>query len=310
MRDISSKNLTLRRARATAVLKASRYAIGLLKKNRLPKHDPLPVAKVAAVQAAKQTSILIPYCHPLPIDFVECRFVLRATTVVVETEVKSIYKTGVEMEALSAASAAALTLYDMMKGVDADMEISGIRLIEKTGGKSDFQVSRKGRPRKAAVLVLSDSIARGRNPDASGKILQRRLREAGFTVVGRRVIADDAPAIEQALKRYADSLRLDLVITTGGTGLGPRDVTPEATARIINREAPGIGEALRSAGIRKTPFSMLSRGISGIRGRTLIINLPGSIAGVNEAMDVLLPVLPHAMETMGGADHRGKKRKS
>jgi len=307
VRDISSKNLTLRRARATAILKASKRAIGLLKKNQLPKRDPLPVAKVAAVQAAKQTSILIPYCHPLPIDFVDCTFTIGTSSVVVETEVKSIYKTGVEMEALSAASAAALTLYDMMKAVDASMEISGIRLLEKTGGKSDFPVSRRGKTRKAAVLVLSDSISKRRNSDASGRVMQRRLTEAGFRVVERKVVSDDSRVIERALIRYADSLALDLVVTTGGTGLGPRDVTPEATVRIISREAPGIGEALRSAGIRKTPFSMLSRGVSGIRGKTLIINLPGSTAGVNEALDVLLPVLHHAIEIMSGADHRRKK---
>jgi molybdenum cofactor synthesis domain-containing protein len=264
---------------------------------------------VAAVQAAKQTSILIPYCHPLPIDFVDCTFIVGTSTIVVNTEVKSTYKTGVEMEALSAASAAALTLYDMMKAVDPSMEISGIRLIEKTGGKSDFPVTRKGKARKAAVLVLSDSISRGKNPDASGKAIQRRLTGAGFRVVERKVVPDDSRTIEKTLMRYADSLALDLVITTGGTGFGPRDVTPEATTRIISREAPGIGEALRSAGIRKTPFSMLSRGVSGIRGKTLVVNLPGSTAGVNEAMDVLLPVLHHALDTLSGADHRGKKHK-
>lgn len=309
MRDISSKSPTLRRARATAILKAGKRAIALLRKNRLPKRDPLPVAKVAAVQAAKQTSLLIPYCHPLPIDFVECTFTVGTSAIVVHTEVKSTYKTGVEMEALSAATAAALTLYDMMKAVDPSMEISGIRLIEKTGGKSDFPTTRKGRVRRAAVLVMSDSIARGKNADASGKILQRRLTEAGFKVVQRKVVPDDSRSIEKALIRFADTLLVDLVVTTGGTGLGPRDVTPEATTRILTRGAPGIGEALRSVGTRKTPFSMLSRGVSGIRGKTLVINLPGSADGVNEALDVLLPVLHHALETMNGADHRGKGKR-
>jgi molybdenum cofactor synthesis domain-containing protein len=197
----------------------------------------------------------------------------------------------------------------MMKAVDPSMEISGIRLIEKTGGKSDFPVSRKGKPRTAGVLVLSDSVSKGKNPDGSGKAIQRRLTSAGFSVVERKVVPDDSRLIEKTLIRYADSLSLDLVITTGGTGLGPRDVTPEATARIVSREAPGIGETLRSAGVQKTPFSMLSRGISGVRGKTLIINLPGSPAGVNDALDVLLPVLHHALDTMGGADHRTKRKK-
>ncbi|MBI4418502.1 MAG: cyclic pyranopterin monophosphate synthase MoaC [Ignavibacteriales bacterium] len=139
MRDVSGKQTTLRRARARAVLKASKEAVDLLRANKLAKADPLPVAKVAAVQAAKQTSLLIPYCHPLPIDFVDCRFEVGLTSVTVETEVKAIARTGVEMEALAAVSAAVLTLYDMMKAVDETMEITEIRLLEKAGGKSDFR---------------------------------------------------------------------------------------------------------------------------------------------------------------------------
>ena len=306
MRDISAKQNTLRRARAQAVLTVSKPTIGLLKTNKLPKGDPLPVARVAAIQAAKQTSLLIPYCHPLLIDFVDCAFEVGTSSITVQTEVKAIYKTGVEMEALAAASAAALTLYDMMKPVDGSMEITSIRLLEKTGGKSDFARKQLGKGRKAAVLVLSDSVSSGKSTDRSGKALEEGLSNGGFDVVERKVLGDDLPAIERHLREFADKLQVDLIVTTGGTGLGPRDVTPEATKKVLEREAPGFVEALRSSGLQRTPFSMLSRGRAGLRGKTLIINLPGSESAVREALDVLLPILRHVFGTMEGEKHAGK----
>lgn len=308
MRDISGKQVTLRKARAKAILHASRSAISKLRKNSLPKKDPLPIAKVAAVQAAKQTSTLIPYCHPLPVDFVDCTFQISGTSITIETEVKCTSRTGVEMEALAAATAAALTLYDMMKAVDPAMTITGIRLLEKRGGKSDFSGHIKG-SKSAVVLVLSDSVSRGRTRDTSGRAIVRRLNTAGFKVLEKTVIPDEVQEITAALRRYTDEMSVDLVLTTGGTGLGPRDATPEATSQVIQKPAPGIEEALRSAGARKTPFSILSRGRAGVRGRTLIVNLPGSEAGVNEALDVLLPVLPHALDTMDGSRHTARRQR-
>jgi cyclic pyranopterin phosphate synthase len=304
MRDVSSKQATLRRARARAVLKASKEAIDLLRANKLPKADPLPVAKVAAVQAAKQTSLLIPYCHPLPIDFVDCKFEIGSTTVTVETEVKAITKTGVEMEALAAVSAAVLTLYDMMKAVDETMEVAAMRLLEKTGGKSDFRRSPGNRPLRCAILVLSDSVSGGNAADTSGATAAKRLTAEGFLVTDVKVLPDDQPVIEHQLGDYADSGAVDLILTTGGTGFGPRDVTPEATQRVIDREAPGVAEALRAAGVRLTPLAMLSRGLAGIRKKTLIVNLPGSEQSVNEGLDLLIPVLPHVFSTMEGSGHR------
>lgn len=139
MRDISKKQPTLRTATARAVVRASKSSIDMVKQNKLPKGDPLPVAKIAAVYAAKNTGQLIPYCHPLPIDFADCTFSVGTDTIEITTEVKATYKTGVEMEALTAASVAALTIYDMMKMVDTSIEIESISLLKKTGGKSDYQ---------------------------------------------------------------------------------------------------------------------------------------------------------------------------
>ena len=138
MRDISEKSITQRTATARAVVRAKKSTIDLVRQNKVPKGDPLPVARIAAVYAAKNTGQMIPYCHPLPIDFADCTFIVGKETIEITTEVKATYKTGVEMEALTAASVAALTVYDMLKMVDTGIEIESISLLKKTGGKSDF----------------------------------------------------------------------------------------------------------------------------------------------------------------------------
>jgi molybdenum cofactor synthesis domain-containing protein len=218
----------------------------------------------------------------------------------VTTEVKAISKTGVEMEALAAVSAAVLTLYDMMKAVDESMEITSMKLVKKTGGKSDFKPATV-RGKKAAVLVVSDSVSAGTREDVSGKLIVERLKREGFESVDYALVSDDISAIERKLRDFAKGA--NLVITTGGTGLGPRDQTPEATARVIEREMPGIVEVLRAYGQDRTPFSMLSRGKAGVSGRMIIINLPGSSRAVAESLDALFPWLLHAFAMMEGEGH-------
>ncbi|MBI3006176.1 MAG: bifunctional molybdenum cofactor biosynthesis protein MoaC/MoaB [Ignavibacteriales bacterium] len=302
MRDISHKTKTLRTAVAKATIKANAKTLSLIRRNKLPKGDPLVVAKVAAVQAAKNTSQIIPFCHPIPVDFVDCRFELRENSIIVTTEVKAIYKTGVEMEALAAAAVAALTIYDMAKAVDEEMSIVGVSLVTKKGGKSDFKKP-LGLKLKAAVLVMSDSVSAGRKEDVSGKLIVERLKQEGITVAEYRVIPDNASQIRQTLVEFSDKKRLDLIITTGGTGLSPRDVSPEATAESIEREIPGIAETLRAYGQERMPFTMLSRGKAGVRGNTVIINLPGSRKAVEESLDVLFPALFHSFTMLRGGGH-------
>lgn len=304
MRDISKKIKTLRTAKAHAVLKAAPDTIRRIKSGDLPKADPLPIARVAAVQAAKNTSQIIPYCHPMPIDFVGVDFQLSESQIDIDVEVKAIYKTGVEMEALTAAAAAVLTLYDMLKIIDEEMEIGAIKLVSKKGGKSDFK-DRTAANLKCAVLVMSDSISAGKKTDESGKIIEQRLRDEGLTVAEYKVIADDREVIEKQLKHYADEMKLQLVITTGGTGLSPRDCTPEAMKAVIDREVPGMAETARAYGQERTPYSMLSRGICGVRGDTLIVNLPGSRGGVQDSLDALFPAVLHAFNMMKAGGHKG-----
>jgi cyclic pyranopterin monophosphate synthase len=302
MRDISAKITTARSARAQALLKLRPETLSLIRGGNAPKGDPLPVAKVAAIQAAKNTSQIIPYCHPIPIDVVDCQFELGSDTIKVTAVVKAVAKTGVEMEALTAATVAALTLYDMLKPVDSSMEILGVSLLEKRGGKTDF-AEKQAFPLKAAVLVLSDSVAAGTRKDSSGILICDRLREQQFEIVESAVIPDDQKTIESMLVHYSDSLKLNLVVTTGGTGLSRRDVTPEAMKNVIEKEIPGIAEAARSHGQQRTPLAMLSRGIAGLRGSTIIVNLPGSKRAVGESLDALLPGLLHVFRMLRGEQH-------
>ena len=156
------------------------------------------------------------------------------------------------------------------------------------------------RPWQAAVITLSDKGARGEREDKSGPAIAARLRECGYEVVEELLLADEPAALKAALMRLSDQRQLDLILTTGGTGFGPRDTTPEATLQVATRQAPGIAEAIRAASLKITPHAMLSRAASVIRGKTLIINLPGSPKACMESMDVFMDSIPHAMGLLRG----------
>jgi molybdenum cofactor synthesis domain-containing protein len=151
-------------------------------------------------------------------------------------------------------------------------------------------------------VTVSDKGHTGEREDASGPLLVTLLKKIGAEVVHRQIVPDERAEIERVLIEMADEARLDLVVTTGGTGLTPRDVTPEATLAVVEREAPGLAEALRFEGYRRTPLAVLSRGVAGVRGRTLIVNLPGSPKAVREGMEVLSLIIPHAVKMVRGVD--------
>ena len=246
--------------------------------------------------------MLIPYCHQVPLDFVGVEVELREPSVHFSRKSRRVWKTGVEMEALVAASTAALTLYDMLKAIDDTMEIGSISLLKKEGGKSDFP-KEAGSQVRAGVLVLSDLASKGQRQDLSGIAIKERLEAMRIAVVDYMILPDDQKIIEEHLVRLCEKLALDIVLTTGGTGLGPRDVTSEATRNIIQRELPGVEEFLRSHGQERTRYAMLGRGVAGVRGKTVIVNLPGSVGGVNDSLDILFPWLLHSLEMIKGGGH-------
>ena len=171
----------------------------------------------------------------------------------------------------------------------------------RVGDEMEIQPRTEPRPWQAAVITLSDKGAKGERRDESGPAIAKRLTEAGYEVVEQLLLADEAAPLKPQLMRLADQRQLDLVLTTGGTGFGPRDITPEATLAVAHRNAPGIAEAMRAASLAITPRAMLSRAASVIRGKTLIINLPGSPKACMECMDVFLDTIPHAMGLLRGA---------
>ncbi|HMQ76195.1 MAG TPA: bifunctional molybdenum cofactor biosynthesis protein MoaC/MoaB [Flavobacteriales bacterium] len=305
MIDITHKPTTLREATATALVTVSDPAtITALKEKQVPKGDVLESARVAALFGVKKTHELIPDCHPLPIEHAACTFEVGAMEIVVTMRVRTIYRTGVEVEAMHGASVAALTIYDMLKPIDKGVVISGIRLLEKKGGKSDWK-DRFDMPVKAAVLVISDSVSSGKKEDKAGEAIAERLRKLDVQVAGQVVVPDEPDQVAAKVKAWADE-GLDLVLTTGGTGLSPRDRTPDAIAPLLDREVPGIMEAARSYGQERMPWAMMSRGIAGMIGRTLVITLPGSTRGAQETMDALFPFVLHVVKVQEHAFRHGR----
>lgn len=302
MISITHKSSTLRKAIATAIVKTGSPETVLAVKNKtVPKGDVLETARTAGLFAVKRTSDMIPDCHPMPVEFTQVRYDLQESEIHIEVEVHTIYKTGVEVEAMHAASVVALTIYDMLKPIDKKIEITNIRLLEKKGGKSDYTDSFK-KGLKAAVIVCSDSISAGKKEDKAGKAIIARLQPLAVEVTHYEIIPDEVETIRSLVTQRCDEGN-HLVIVTGGTGLSPRDNTPEAIRPLLEREIPGMMEAARRFGQDRTPYSMLSRGIAGMRGSSLVLALPGSTRGAEETMDALFPAALHVFRIIEGARH-------
>jgi len=305
MIDVSPKFNTLRYAMAEGFLYGRPEVLQRVFDKTVPKGDVAEVARAAGISAAKRCSDLIVFCHPIPLDWVEVSLEAHEKGIRVLAEVRSVWKTGVEVEAITAVTGALLNAYDMLKPLDQDLSFGEVRVVKKKGGKSDF-ADTFSQPIKTAILVMSDSTHAGTRQDKSGRLIAEFLSKQPVAVECYEILPDDREAIAARLKKLADEDRFQLVFTTGGTGLGPRDVTPEATLGVLERTVPGIAEAIRRHGKERTPYAMLSRGEAGLRGDCLIINLPGSSKGAIESLQALFPGLLHIFPMMRGKGHDEK----
>jgi cyclic pyranopterin monophosphate synthase len=301
MINITDKSNTHRTAIAQAKVRVgSAETIAALREKRVPKGDVLEMAKTAGLFAAKRTSDMIPDCHPLPIEYTDIKFDIIDLEIIINVEIQTIYKTGVEVEAMHAASVVALTIYDMLKPLDKDISIEQIKIVEKKGGKSNY--IKDVTEIKAAVIVCSDSISQGIEEDRAGKAVIKKLKGFNIEIDDYIIIPDEKEIIQKKVKRYC-SQQIEIVILTGGTGLSSRDVTPEALNQLIDKRIPGIEETIRRYGQERTPYSMLSRSVAGLCGHTLILGLPGSTRGAAESIDAIFPQVLHIFKVIEGARH-------
>ncbi|MEW4922796.1 bifunctional molybdenum cofactor biosynthesis protein MoaC/MoaB [Algibacter sp. 2305UL17-15] len=302
MVDITHKVTTLRTAVAQAIVKVSKpETITAIENDTVPKGNVFAMSKAAGLLGVKRTPDILPDCHPLPIEFTGVEYKVDGLEITVIFTVKTIYKTGVEVEAMHGASVVALNMYDMLKPIDKGIEIHTIKLVNKKGGKSDFR-DKFRKDLRAAVIVCSDTISAGHKEDKAGKAIIKKLEACDVKVSEYVIIPDEAEDIQQKAKSYQEQ-GFDMVIYTGGTGLSGRDVTPEALIPILDRRIPGIEEAIRNYGQDRMPFAMLSRSVAGTLGDTLVLALPGSTNGAKESMDAIFPAVLHSFRILKGARH-------
>ena len=302
MIDITYKNTTLRVATAQAIVKVStQETIDAINNKTVPKGDVFAMCKAVGLLGVKNTPLILADCHPLPIEYTGIDYEINGLEINIKVTIKTIYKTGVEVEAMHGASVVALNMYDMLKPIDKGVEIHHIKLLNKKGGKSDYQ-DKFRKDLTAAVIVCSDTISAGQKEDNAGKAIIAKLEECGVIIKDYIVIPDEKEQIQLKAKHYTQQ-GVNMIIYTGGTGLSNRDVTPEALKPLLTRDIPGIEEAIRNYGQNRMPYAMLSRSVAGTIDDTLVLALPGSTNGAKESMDAVFPSVLHVFQILKGGGH-------
>jgi len=301
MVDITDKKNTLRIAKAEAILTVSKEAtIQSIQDKNVPKGDIFEMSRAAGLLGIKKTPLLLPDCHPLPIEFAGFEFEISGLEIKISCTLKTIYKTGVEVEAMHGASIVALNMYDMLKPLDKGVEICAIRLISKKGGKSEqfkLKASISG-----SVTVCSDTVSKGEKKDRAGKEVIKSLENWNIQVINNFIIPDEIDEIQAQLIKQIEA-KTSLIIFVGGTGLSPRDQTPEAITPLIDKRIPGMEEAIRKYGQDRTSYAALSRSVVGMAGTSLVMSLPGSTKGAVESLNAVFPEALHLFDIIKGAQH-------
>ncbi len=305
MIDVSGRSVTLRRATAEAVVTMRPETIDLIRSGGIPKGDVIQITRGVGLLGLKQTPDLLPFCHRIPLDHAAVTVTLEEASVRIEIEVAAIARTGVEVEAMTGASIAALNVYDMVKPVDPEAAIGSVRVLKKRGGRGQFR-DRFERPVRAGVIVVSDSVSAGTAEDRAGAAVRAALEHHDVEVAAFEVVPDEPEQIATIVRSWVDDESFDLVFAVGGTGLGPRDHTPEAIRPLLDREIPGLAEAIRSHGMDRTPYASLSRSIAGQRGTSVVLALPGSTRGAGESMDALMPWVLHIIKVFDKSFRHGE----
>lgn len=301
MVDITHKSNTLRIATAQAIVKVSKQeTIQAIYDKTVPKGDVFAMSKAAGLLGVKKTPELLPDCHPMPIEYTGIEYAIEGLAITVQVTVKTIYKTGVEVEAMHGASIVALNMYDMLKPIDKGIEIHAIKLLEKKGGKSSYPMADVS-GLTAGIVVCSDTLSQGKGEDKSGLVIHERMRAYGVQTSDIQVIADDLEVIQQTVSSLAKEK--NVIILTGGTGLSPRDVTPEAVIPILDKRIMGAEETIRRHGQERMPYAMFSRSVVGTIGDCLVLAFPGSSKGVEESLDAVFPALFHSFKVLKGERH-------
>ena len=299
MVDVTDKIPSVRIARAEGKIILGEETINNIQNNELPKGNVLTTAKIAGIQAAKKNWEIIPLCHQLNLSFADIEFELCKDQIIIKSIVKTREATGVEMEALTAVSTAALTIYDMCKAVDKSMIIKSIKLLEKIGGKSDL--AHEYRP-SVGIITMSDSIYAGNCKDESGPILLKGFNDSGCKVNHQKILPDGSENLISTIEFWIKD-SVDLIITTGGTGLSPRDLTIQTLENNFDSKLPGIEQALHAYGRKNVKTSILSRLTAGVIKGTIVICLPGSTGAAKDALRLLIPTIFHSFHMMKGEKH-------